>query len=150
MAQISDGEYKKFSEQLAQRFELKVKGYYIPTTLMDLPLYVRVVPLPSAEDVMNIDSTTIKSNEIYFFTNTYKQSVFNLLRHFRNCSSHKENITKEEKRGRWYYQFEDKGTNGNPYISMKGNVCCDIWDTYIEEVFATVLKERQLRKTKKQ
>jgi hypothetical protein len=150
MAQISDKEYKKFSEQLAQRFERKVKEFYIPTTLQNLPQCVRMVPLLSAVDVMNIDSKTIKSNEIYFYTNTYKQSVFNLLRHFRNCSSHKDRITKVKRNGQWYYQFEDKGTNGNPYISMKGNICCDIWDSYIEDVFTTVLKERQVKKNKKQ
>lgn len=56
MARISDNEYDNLSKQLAQSFERKVKGFYIPTSLMDIPLGVRVVPLPTAEDVMNMDS----------------------------------------------------------------------------------------------
>ena len=47
--------------------------------------------------------------------------------------------------------FEDKGNvNGNPYISMKGNISLDIWDSFIEDIYSTVLKEKQIRKTKKQ
>ncbi len=150
MAKISDSEYEKFSKQLAQRFELKVKEFYIPTSLQDTPLGVRIVPLPTAEDVMNVDSTTINNNEIFFYTKSYRQGVYNLLRHFRNCSSHKNCITKEFRNGRWFYIFEDKGKNGNPYISMKGNVSFDKWDSFIEDLYAIVLKEKQIRKPKKQ
>lgn len=150
MARISDNEYDNLSKQLAQRFERKVKGFYIPTSLMDIPLGVRVVPLPTAEDVMNMDSAKIKNNEIYFYTKSYKQGVYNLLRHFRNCSSHKDSITKEKRSGKWFYVFEDKGDNGNPYISMRGNICIDKWDSFIEEIYKIVLKERQNVKHKNQ
>lgn len=151
MAHISDSEYDKFSKQLAQRFERKIKGFYIPTSLLDTPPVVRIVPLPTAEDVMNVEPSTIKNNEIYFYTESLKQGVYNLLRHFRNCSSHKDHITKEYRDGRWFYLFEDKGNvNGNPYISMKGNISLDIWDSFIEDIYSTVLKEKQIRKTKKQ
>ena len=150
MAKISDSEYDKFSKQLAQNFERKIKGFYIPTSLMDVPLGVRVVPLPTAEDVMNMDSAKIKNNEIYFFTKSYKQSVYNLLRHFRNCGSHKDAITKEERNGEWFYVFEDRGYNGSPYVSMKGNIAFDKWDSFIDELYKIVLKERQIIKQKNQ
>lgn len=150
MAQISDSEYEKFSKQLAQRFELRVKEFYIPTSLQDTPIGVRLVPLPTAEDVMNIDPSTIKNNEIYFYTKSYRQGVYNLLRHFRNCSSHKDYITKEDRGGRWFYMFEDKGANGSPYISMRGNVSFDRWDSFIEDLYTIVLKEKQIRKPRKQ
>jgi hypothetical protein len=150
MVQISDSEYKKFSEQLAQRFELKVKGCLIPTSLDDVPLGVRVVPLPSAEDVKNVDLSSIKSNELYFYTPSYKRGVYHLLRHFRNCSSHKNFITKVKKGGKWFYIFEDKGTfKGVPYLSMRGNICSDIWDSFIEDLYSMVIKEKQVKLHKK-
>lgn len=150
MVQISDSEYKKFSEQLAQRFERKVKGFDIPTSLQDVPFGVRIAPQPTAECVKNIDSSTIRNNEIYFYTPSLRQAVYNLLRHFRNCGSHKDSIKKENKDGIWYYQFEDKGIlKGVPYISLRGNVRCDVWDAFIEDLYATVLKEKQVKKKKR-
>lgn len=152
MAQISDNEYKMFSEQLAQRFERKVKGFYIPTSLLETPYGVRTVPLPSAECVKEIDPSAIKDNELYFYTPSYKQGVFHLLRHLRNCGSHKDYITKRKKYGRWFYIFEDKGEIlGIPYVSLRGRVCCDVWDSFIEGLYAQVLKEKRvpLKKSKK-
>lgn len=149
MAKISDIEYDKFSKQLAQRFELKVKDFFIPTSLRDLPHGVRIVPLLSAEDVMNINPQNIKDNEIYFYTKSYRQGVYNLLRHFRNCGSHKDSINKEKRNGRWFYLFEDKGYNGSPYVSMKGNISFDKWNSFIEDVYTLVLKDKQIKKHKK-
>lgn len=149
MAKISDNEYDKFSKQLAQRFELKVKGFFIPTSLRDMPFGVRLVPLPSAEDVMNINPQIIRDDEIYFYTKSYRQGVYNLLRHFRNCGSHKDSITKEKRNGRWFYLFEDKGDNGNLYVSLRGNISFDKWDSFIEDVYTIVLKDKQIKRPKK-
>jgi hypothetical protein len=144
MAQISDKEYKKFSEQLAQRFEWKIKGFLIPTSLLDVPNAVRVVPEPSAKDVGKVKSTSIKDNELYFYTPSLKQGVYHLLRHFRNCGSHKNSITKKYKDGKWFYIFESKRViNGHSCTSIKGNVRCDIWDSFIEDLYSIVLKEKQ-------
>lgn len=149
MAQISDSEYQKFSEQLAQRFERKVKGFSIPTLLTDVPPSVKVVPQLSAQDVKNRKTASINDNELYFYTPSYKQSVYHLLRHLRNCGSHKNRITKKNKGGKWYYMFEDKGKrNGKLYISMRGNVCRDIWDSFIEDLYSLVLQEKQIKNKK--
>ena len=83
------------------------------------------------------------------FQGIHKQGVYHLLRHLRNCGSYKNYITKKNKGGKWYYMFEDKGKNhGKPYISMRGNVCSDIWDLFIEDLYSLVLQEKQIKNKK--
>ena len=45
MGVFSDKEYKMFSEQLAQRFERKVKGHTISIDISSMPKSVSLVPL---------------------------------------------------------------------------------------------------------
>ena len=136
MTKISEKTYKYFSEQLAQRFELKVKGRKILSPLPDTLSGVKLVPLSSAEEVKKIELSVIEDNTIYFYAKSKKQGVYHLLRHFRNCASHKDRITKKQKNGNSFYQFEDKNKS---YVSMRGNVCIDKWDVFIEKLYADAL-----------
>ena len=58
---------------------------------------------------------------------------------------YKDGITKAKRGKEWFYLFEDKGYNGATYISMKGNVSVVKWDSFIEDLYATVLKEKQIK-----
>lgn len=138
MAKISDKEYKHFSEQLAQRFERKVKGCKILSPLPDSLFGVKLVPLPSAKDVKKIKLSAIDDNVIYFYTSSKKQGVYHLLRHFRNCASHNDRITKKQRNGETSYLFEDKN---KAYVSLRGNVNKEKWDAFIEQLYADALKK---------
>lgn len=138
MAKISDKEYKYFSEQLAQRFECKVKGNIILSPLPEISLGVKLVPLLSAEEVKKIKMADIDDNTIYFYAKSKKQGVYHLLRHFRNCASHRDRITKKQKQGETYYLFEDKSKS---YVSLRGNVSKDKWETFIEQLYSVALNE---------
>lgn len=147
MAKISEKEYKHFSEQLAQRFERKIKGNSISLSLPDMIMGVRLIPLLSAKEVSMVKSERINDNEIYFYTKSMKQGVYNLLRHFRNSASHKDRIKRKQRNGNTYFHFEDRNKS---YISMRGNVCVDIWDSFIEELYHDSLANCSKRKQRKE
>ena len=136
MAKISAEEYKYFSEQLAQRYELEVKGHKILSPLPDTLLGVKLVPLRFAKEVKKIKKSTIEANTIYFYAKSKKQGVYYLLRHFRNCASHKDRITKKQKDKETYYQFEDRS---KAYVSLRGNVSKNKWDAFIEQLYEDAL-----------
>ena len=136
MARISDEEYKRFSEQLAQRFERKVKGHKILSPLPETIHGVRLIPLPSAKEVKKKKLSTIEGNTIYFYTKSKKRGIFHLLRHFRNCASHDNRITKKQKDGNYFYQFEDRNKT---HVSMRGKVNEEKWEEFIEKLYEDAL-----------
>ena len=124
---------------MAQRFELEVRGHYLPLPLPEKLLGVRLVPLKSAKEVKKVKSSAIDDNTIYFYTKSKKQGVFYLLKHFRNCTSHKNRITKKQKDGEEYYQFEDKT---KAYVSLQGKVSVEKWDEFIEQLYTEALANK--------
>lgn len=83
MKELTNEELEYFNNQLAKRFMTDIEGFYISAPFMDIPIGVRLIPLPSAEDVNNVNESEIKDNEIYFYTTSLKQAVYHLLRHLR-------------------------------------------------------------------
>ncbi len=96
MANITEKEYKSFSEQLAQKFELNIKGNQISVSLPESFHGVKLIPKPTAKDVKEVKWKSIKENEIYFYSKNKSNDLFNLLRHFRNCASHKDCIIRKK------------------------------------------------------
>lgn len=146
MKELNKEELVRFSEQLVSPFILEIEGYSIQSSLLDLPLEVRTVPMPTAEDVGNVEEKKIKNNEIYFYTPSLKSAVFNLLRHFRNCAVHKGRIKQVERNGTSFYYFEDKTT---AYTSMRGYIAVDKWDDYIKTLYQIAIGSKK-KKTKKE
>lgn len=146
MTDLTNEELKVFSEQLAQRYMSDIEGYLIKSSFRETPYNVRLIPLPSADDVSKIQFSDMKKNEIYFYTESLNNSIFHLLRHFRNCASHKGRIKKTEIGGVPVYLFEDKT---KVYVSMIGNVEVNLWEKYIKELYDIAIKNRKIRKIKK-
>ena len=145
MNELTKEELGRFSEQLATRFVTEVEGYKILLPLNVSPLEVRVVPLPTAEDVNQLNESSVKDNEIYFYTPSLKQAVFHLLRHFRNCAAHKGRIKNVDRKGKLFYYFEDSTIN---YMSMRGYIAVDKWDNYIDSLYVDVIKNRKKKTIK--
>ena len=146
MNELTKEELGRFSEQLATRFLTEVEGYNILLPLNEVPLEVRVVPLPMAEDVSQLDESSVKDNEIYFYSPSLKQAVFHLLRHFRNCAVHKGRIKKVERKGKLFYYFED---STKTYLSMRGYIAVEKWNSYIDLLYSCALKNRKRKLIKK-
>lgn len=144
MKELTNEELEYFNNQLAKRFMTDIEGGYISAPFMDIPIGVRLIPLPSAEDVNNVNESEIKDNEIYFYTTSLKQAVYHLLRHLRNCAAHKGRIKRDERQGRQFYYFEDIYSS---CLSMRGNVAVDKWNGFIEELYKVALENKIEKKS---
>ena len=138
----------KFSEQLAQRFLIEVDGFFLTSSIQDLnELGVRLVRKKRAAEVGKIAMNALSENECVFYSKTKRDASFFLLKHFRNCASHKDRIEVVQRNGKAFYQFEDRGNSyGKPYISMRALIQADIWDEYIDNLFKEAVKGKQKKK----
>ena len=73
----------------------------------------------------------------FFYSRTKIEEVYSLLKHFRNCGSHKNRIHKIMKDGVEYYKFEDKSSYGS---SMRGFIAVDIFEDFIEQLYSEATK----------
>ena len=136
---LTNEELGKFSDQLAKRFLTEVAGLKINVSIEDAPKEVQLIPRLKAKEIASIKNCDIGDNEIYFYTKTKKKSIYSLLRHFRNCASHKGRIERKIRNGKDFFKFE---VINMKYFSMRGNVAVDLWDEYIDKLYDVVIKNR--------
>ena len=137
---ITNEEYSLFSEKLAQSFETEISDTISSVSFEEIKS-VEGLHLSRFRKTVEVDAIPLdemRINSINFFSKTLKNGVFALIKHFRNCSSHKNRIFHSCIDGKDVIIFEDKNKN---ITSMRGIIETDKWEKAYNKI-AELYKEK--------
>lgn len=134
---ITREEYAHYSLNIAQRFEQEIVETESESNITTLQNSgVTISRYKKADDVNNISLDDMPLNSVNFYSKTAKGAFFSLLKHFRNCASHKNRIFHASVNDVDVIVFED--SIGNK-ASMRAIISANCVDDVLNVIFQAYL-----------